>query len=536
MAVAAAIVREARRILDPPAEPKPRRGLAMIIGSCLVFAGVGFAGPSAVALTLGPRTSWLPPWYLPVAYANWNEWVVVPAMWVAIVVGALGLWTCWRALEAGWRPRPWRLFGLGAALSAAVGFVLPLTSADVLMYAAYGRLQTIGQNPYDITPAMIIRQEFDPVLRWTERPWQDTPSVYGPLASAVQRLASMLGGANMHATVFWLQLMTTLPFILIALLAVIVTRGDVVAQARAVLLILLNPLMVLAIVAGAHNEALTMLFAFAGLCLMRKSPLLAGLGIGIAGTIKVSLVFYGLAMAWTYRRSPGKLVQLVVGAAGPLVLAYVVWMPQTVLAASRNTTYVSQGSWLSPAFNTLGPLIGAEATHQFVAITGWVAMIVATWMLSRVVPRTRVPGGDPSWDAMADPLSRAGRAAAVLVCAWLLTSPYTWAWYDLLAWVPLALIACPRLDAIMAWRVTWLSLAYVTGRVYPYGPQMVATMTVIRDNICPVAQWLALIALVIWWWRDGHELPSLARIRFGHAWLFWSRRNLRSSGAADRQR
>jgi len=487
--------------------------MTLVVGSCVVFAGIGFAGPSAVALTLGPRTSWLPPWYLPVAYANWNEWIVVPLMWAAIIAGAIGLWMCWRALEAGWRPRPWRLFGIGAAVSAAVGLVLPLTSADVLMYAAYGRLQAIGQNPYDITPAMIFRQEYDPVLRWTERPWQDTPSVYGPLASACQWLAAELGGANMHATVFWLQAMSTIPFILIALLAIVITRGDNLAQARAVLLILLNPLMVLAIVAGAHNEALTMLFAFAGVCLMRKSPLLAGLFIGIAGTIKVSLVFYGLAMAWTYRRSPRKLAELLIGAAVPLVLAYFVLMPQTLLAASRNTSYVSQGSWLSPAFNTLVPWIGPERTHQFVAITGWVAMAIATWMLSRVLLRARVPGGKPQWDAVADPLSRTARTTAIVVCAWLLTSPYTWAWYDLLAWVPLALIVSPRLDAIMTWRVTWLSLAYVTGRVYTYGPQMAATMTFIRDNVCPVAQWLALIGVVVWWWRDGHELPTPARLR-----------------------
>ncbi len=479
----------------------------MVLASCAVFVIIGFAGPSSVALTLGPRTSWLPPWYVPVAYANWNEWVVVPAMWAAIIVGAVGLWVCWRALEGGWRPRPWRMFGLGAVVSAAVGLVLPLSSADVLMYAAYGRLQTIGLNPYDITPAMIFRQQYDPVLRWTERPWQDTPSVYGPLASGCQWLASVLGGDNMHATVFWLQLMTTLPFILVALLAMLLVRRDALAQVRVVLLILLNPLMVLAVVGGAHNEALTMLFAFAGVCLLRKSPLLAGFGIGLAGTIKVSLVFYGVAMVWAYRKSPRQLAQLIVGAAVPLVIAYVVVAPKTILAASRNTSYVSAGSWLSPAFDTLVPLVGPDLTHHIVAAAGWAGLVVAAWMLSRVVPRAPLPGAD----GLPDPLAQAVQATTVLVCAWLVTSPYTWAWYDLLAWVPLALIASPRLNAIMMWRVTWLSLAYVTGRVYPYGPQMTDTMAFLRDNICPVAQWLALIAIVAWWWREGHALPTPLR-------------------------
>ena len=76
--------------------------------------------------------------------------------------------------------------------------VPPLTSADVLMYAAYGRLQVIGRDPYEITPAEVFRGQFDPVLRWTERPWQDTPSVYGPITSWTQ-LAGQQARRREHA-------------------------------------------------------------------------------------------------------------------------------------------------------------------------------------------------------------------------------------------------------------------------------------------------------------------------------------------------
>ena len=504
------VVSLARRVLDAPAVSHPRRGIGMIAASCAMLAGIGFAGPSAVAITVGPRTSWLPPWYLPTRYTNWNEWIVIPTMWAAILIGAVGLWTCWRALAGGWRPRPWRLLGLGAGLCAAVGVVLPLASADVLMYAAYGRLQTLGLNPYDITPAMIVRQEYDPVLRWTERPWRDTPSVYGPLASTCQWLASQLGGDNMHATVFWLQLMTTIPFIAVGVITMLMVRGDQLAQARAALLIVLNPLMIGAIVAGAHNEALTMVFAAAGVYFMRRNPLLAGLGIGLAGTVKVSLVFYGLAMAWAYRREWRRLLGLLVGAAIPLVFAYVIWAPQTLLAAQRNVSYLSGGSWLS-SINIVTSRIGVTVPQSTYPLIGWASMVVVAWMLSRVLPWTRLPGGDPALDARHDPLSQTAHTACVLVCAWLLTSPYTWVWYDLLAWVPLSLVASVRLNATMTWRAVWLSLAHVTGRIYPYGELMTEVMTFLRSNICAIAQVLAVAAIVVWWWREGHELPSPRR-------------------------
>ena len=105
----------------------------------------------------------------------------------------------------------------------------PLTSADVLMYAAYGRLQAIGMDPYDITPAEVFRSQFDPVLEWTERPWQDTPSVYGPITSWTQLMANRLGGENMHDIVFWLQLCSAIPFIIVGLGAILLAHGDCAA-------------------------------------------------------------------------------------------------------------------------------------------------------------------------------------------------------------------------------------------------------------------------------------------------------------------
>src|SRR5665647_2776002 len=171
---------------------RPVVGLALIIGSTLGIVGVSFFGPSAVTLSLGPRYgSLLPPWYIP---SMWN-----------IALGAVGMWILIRALAAGWRPVPKKLLWLGIGLQVSVSLVTPMTSGDVMMYAAYGRLQVLGRDPYEITVGEIFRTQFDAVLRWTEHPWQDTPSVYGPIVSASQLLANQLGGTSMHDVVFWLQ-------------------------------------------------------------------------------------------------------------------------------------------------------------------------------------------------------------------------------------------------------------------------------------------------------------------------------------------
>ena len=84
-----------------------------------------------------------------------------------------------------------------------------------------------------------------------------------------------------------------------------------------------------------------------------------------------------------------------------------------------------------------------------VGVISYIGLIVIAWMLSRVVPWTPAPGLDKDVDLQRDPLTIALRTALVLSVAWLITSMYTLSWYDLLAWMPLAVLAANKLDKIM---------------------------------------------------------------------------------------
>ena len=508
---ARALWARARAVLRAPWSSDPRLGVGLIVASVLATLAVAFCGPSSVALRLGPRVDLLPPWYLPVNWIALSEWVAVPTLWLSLAAGAIGLWICWRAVNSGWRPNNRRLFLLGSVLSVLTSLVPPLTSADVLMYAAYGRLQVLGLDPYDITPAEIFRQEFDAVLIWTERPWQDTPSVYGPLASWSQWLAAYLGDGNMHNTVFWLQMFALVPFLLIGTLVVTLARDNHKIQTRAVLFTVLNPIMIWSVLAGAHNEAFTLVFAIVGLWFMRRNPFVAGLGIGLAGTVKVSLVFYGIAMAWGYRRDWRKLLLLMAGAAIPLAIAYGLIVPRALLAAGRNTGYISAGSWAPWLLAALTFVLGEPIARSVIGTLGWVLMIMIAWMLSRVLPWRLVPGNPDDDEPHRDPLTIAVRTAAMLTAAWLVTSPYTLSWYDLTTWVPLGLMAASRLDVLMIWRGAWLSVAYVTGRSVEFSPGMASVAQVVRDVLCSGAQVLVLVLIVHWWWTWGRELPKPPR-------------------------
>ena len=482
-----------------------RYALAGIVGGTAITVLAGWLGPSAVALTLGPRRSYLPPWYLPTGILQPNEWIVSIMIWAAIIIGAAGLWIGMNALADGWKPKPRKVFALGTVLSLITITAPPLTSADVLMYAAYGRLQVIGRDPYEITPAEIFRGQFDPVLRWTERPWQDTPSVYGPITSFMQWLANVLGGENMHDIVFWLQVFAVVPFILACAGVMLLAHGDHRRQARVALLTVANPLLIWAVVAGAHNEALSVMFAVAGMLFVRKNPFLAGIGIGLAGCAKVSIGIWGLAMLWAYRREPKKALLLCAGTAVPMGLAYVVWQPTAFLQALRNGSYVSVGSWANPVFRFFDLFVTPTQAKVVTGVLCYAGLFVIAWMLSRVVPWTAAPGLLKGVDPQSDPLTIALRTSVVLSVAWLITSMYTLSWYDLIAWMPLALMAPSKLDRIMLLRAAPLSLAYVPGRAVEMGPALDFTAHRIRDTFSPIVQFAVLLAVVLWWKKPDRE-------------------------------
>jgi hypothetical protein len=146
-----------------------------------------------------------------------------------------------------------------------------------------------------------------------------------------------------------------------------------------------------------------------------------------------------------------------------------------------------------------------------VGVISYVGLFVIAWMLSRTLPWTAAPGLAKGEDPRRDPLTIALRTALVLSVAWLVTSMYTLSWYDLIAWMPLAVLAATKLDQIMLLRIAPLSLAYVPGRAIDVGPALDLTATRVRDTGSPLVQFAVLLAIVLWWRRP--ERPELFPFR-----------------------
>lgn len=494
----------------PPGTPwhrHPRVALSLIGGATVLTLFVGFLGPSIATLTLGPRDTLMPPWYLP-GLIKPNAWMVAALCWLLVLMGAAGTWIALRALAVGWRPDNKRLYIGAIALNLATITVPPLTSADVLMYAAYGRLATLGFDPYVTSPAEVFRMQWDPVLRWTERPWQDTVNVYGPLIYWIQWLASKLGGDNMHDTVFWLQLFMCLFFIGACSVIIWIARGNDLLQSRAIVWTLGGPLMIWAVVAGAHNEAISIFFAVLAFAVLRRHPLLAGLLVGVACTGKATVGLYGVAIAWAYRREIKKFLLFLLGAAVPNIIVYLILYPTALELAAKNASYVAGSSWLYPVRRLLEPFLDFELVSTMMSMLAWGSAIVIGWMLSRLLPWRALPGAPKGVGPERDPLVIAVRATVVIAAGWVITSAYSLAWYDLIYFLPMALLGATKLDLIVLGRVAVLNLAYVLGRVISYSPLMIQTNQRIREVFSTSVSIGVIVAVVLWWHEHGLKVGS----------------------------
>jgi hypothetical protein len=239
-----------------------RAGLIAIGASIALTFAVAVSGPSIMEPALPGRPG-QPPWALD---AHLSPYLAVALTAAGLAAGTLGLVLVWRAIRGGWSVPARAVLTAGLLAAAALTLVPPFGSSDQLSYAAYGRMLVTGHNPYTTTPAQLAALG-DPVAR-SVQDWFTTPSVYGPLATAVQGLASLVGETSVRLTVFVLGLANLAAFAVTALLLHRMTRGDPVRQLRAALLWACNPLLLQLVVAGAHVDIQAVVFAVAAVAVM----------------------------------------------------------------------------------------------------------------------------------------------------------------------------------------------------------------------------------------------------------------------------
>ena len=253
-----------------------RAGLIAIGLSVACTFAVAVAGPSVMEPVLPGRPG-QPPWS---AGLHPSPYLAVGLTAAGLAAGTLGLVLVLRAIRGGWSVPARAVLVAGLLAATALTLVPPFGSSDHLSYAAYGRMLVTGHNPYTTTPAQLAALG-DPVARAVQD-WSGSPSVYGPLATAIQALASLAGGTSVRLTVFVLGLANLVAFGGTALLLHWMTRDRPAWQLRAALLWAANPLLLQVLVAGAHVDSQAVVFGVAAVAVMSGRGGQGGLGGRVA--------------------------------------------------------------------------------------------------------------------------------------------------------------------------------------------------------------------------------------------------------------
>jgi hypothetical protein len=483
----------APRLVLPEWPPAPKSHSAFlgwisagaIAISLLLMMTVCAAGPSLVVPNI-PRTWPIPPlWFR----LHLSDIAAVSLIYSAIVLGAAGVACGLVAVRRGARPN-FKLLAAGVIIAIILLALLPPGgSTDSLSYAAYGRIALLGHNPYVMTPAQ-LRAIGDPIGLQTTRNWQTDPSLYGPVAIAVDWAAAKLGGTSIAYIVFWLKLLFAACFGMIALALDRFWRSDPAARARAHLLWTVNPLMLWAVVGGDHIDGLGAGLGIFGLLVARsrtagpgaKIPplraLAAGLLIGAAIGVKAPYFPLGLALAWSCRNSIKAAVAAGVGGVVAIVPGYLIAGPAALADLMvRSSNLVTFDSFWRLFYAQFG-YNGMPRGLELLAAAGCVVMAV---LLAR-----RLPAGPPDLPVI--------RPAIAAMLAWLLVWPLQRPWYDAIAFCLLAVFSASRLDWVILIRAVPTAMAMATGAEGRTHPEWLAH--VVRLVGLDVSPWVRLGAAV----------------------------------------
>jgi hypothetical protein len=473
----------------PPAEPGAGAqrlagaAIAAIVVSLLIMIGAAVV-----------RNSWEHPYIaLPAQGPPWglsrhlSIVSVSEAMWAAAILGGGGVAAGLAAIARGARPPARLLLLIGLVATVAFVVLLPAGSDDALYEATYGRIAVLGHSPYLMTPQQLVAMH-DPVALNTPLTWRAQFSLYGPLSTGLEWAAAKLGGTSAARIVFWLKLWNAIAFAVAALGLDRVLRSDGARRARAHLLWSANPLLLWVLVAEGHVEAFGAAAGVLGLVVARtRGPaghasaarwFAAGLLVGVAVEVKVTYALFVLALAWACRRSLAAYVSAGAGAVLAILPGYLWFGKSTISVLFGRDGLSSVDNFYQLFAGSYGKTIPQQT------LVGAVLFVVVALLML-----WRFPGEVPGLPAI-------GPALALSV-AWLLLWPYTYPWYDAMAFCLLALYPASRLDWVMLAQLTIGVFALMPGNA---GLPPQHALAVITNDllywVAPAALLLTAVALI----------------------------------------
>jgi hypothetical protein len=344
------------------------------------------------------------------------------------------------ALREGGSLTPAQGYRLLLAWSTPLVLSAPLYSRDAYSYVAQGRMAQLGINPYLHGP---ISLGPGPYLRAVSPIWARTRAPYGPLFVALASFVSRVL-PSVTAAVLAMRALAVLGVILIAIFLPRLARCFGRSEATAVWLGLLNPLLVLHLIGGSHNESLMLGLMIAGITVASEGRTTRGLVLcTMAAAIKApaGLAVLYIAADHIHAAPRGPARQRAAVTAATVVAAVFIpinqalgfgWGWVTALGTpTRVHLLLSPTTALGTVLSHLG---GGTAAETAVRLLGVGVSLVA--IAAILMTRQRFEPGRP---------------LALSLLLVVVLAPVLQPWYLLWGLVPLAAAGPRRLLALCVW-------------------------------------------------------------------------------------
>ena len=429
--------------------------VAVIVAGCGLLLGaiVGATAPNTATLQIKLPLALLP------SLSHYSI-LTMAVLYSGDILACLGLAGMLWAHSQGWRPEPRHLLLVSAAIVAVMVSLTPVGSSDTASYAAFGRIAAQGGNPYTTSPQRWLgtHHAFLPYYKVVGSVWKKQPSVYGPIATWVQKLAATIGGPSVATTIWVLMILNGLVFIGVGWL-LLKTSDDPV---RATLLWTANPVIIQQLVSGGHLDTFVAAAAICAIQVARRvsgvwGDVLIGVLIGLACGVKANAVLVAVGLAWPMLRRHEwmRITRIVAVALVTLALLYSSYGLQAVKPLIGGSKWVILPSpWRF--FQMLGVALGAgQPTMTSVISLLWpIAMIVVAWLIYQ-----RISSDQP----------REVVAPFALTFAWILVAPWVFPWYTAIAWAALTQVPRNRMTRWLAITTVLLALWHSGGGQGPTG-------------------------------------------------------------------
>ncbi|OEJ40696.1 hypothetical protein AR457_13160 [Streptomyces agglomeratus] len=214
----------------------------------------------------------------------------------------------------------------------------PLHSADVYSYIAQGAMVVEGHDVYTSGPSVLGPDELGAdAAASSGAHWTDTPAPYGPVFLVLAKWVVLATDGRIVPAVLGMRIVALAALALIVWSTLRIARACGASETGALWLGALNPLLLIHVVGGMHNDGLMIGIMLAGVvCALRGRWVLGSAVVALAMMVKspaaVALLFIG---AIVVRRTSGPLAWRVVKAfAVPALVAGAVAVVTTLLSGT----------------------------------------------------------------------------------------------------------------------------------------------------------------------------------------------------------